>query len=78
VNLAIHGGTPLYIAAQNGRVAVVRCLVLELSADVSQAINDGTTPLFIAAQNGAVVRCLSKELNADVNKAKHNGIAPLI
>ena len=42
---------PLYIAASNGHLEVVRAL-LEAKADVDLADNDGVTPLFMAACNG--------------------------
>jgi ankyrin repeat protein len=80
VNKAMQKGlTPLYIAAENGHLAVVRLLVAEFGADVNQAANDGATPLCIAALNGhlAVIRLLVEELGADVNKAVHNGTTPL-
>jgi ankyrin repeat protein len=69
------GVTPLFIAAQNGHMAIVRCLVKELGADVNQAANGGFTPLLIAAQNGHlnVVRLLVMDLGADVNQALHVG-----
>jgi ankyrin repeat protein len=71
--------TPLYIAAEKGHVAVVRCLVKELGADVNQAANDGTTPLYFAAAKGdlAVAQLLVEELGADVNQGLHDGATPL-
>jgi ankyrin repeat protein len=74
-----HGATPLYVAAQNDHLAVVRCLVNDLGADTSQAFGDGATPLHIAAQQGhlGVVRCMLGELGADVNQARHCGSTPL-
>jgi ankyrin repeat protein len=82
INQAIHdGSSSLYVAAQNGHGAVVKCFVKELSADVNQAmVDDGRTPLFLAARSGhlAVVKCLVKELGADVNKAANEGSTPLM
>jgi ankyrin repeat protein len=53
VNQASRDGcSPLFIAAQQGFIKVVRCLVLELGADVNQAKDDGGTPLMIAAMQG--------------------------
>jgi hypothetical protein len=59
---------------------VVRCLVIDLGADIKQAQEDRATPLLIAAQMGGldVVRCLVFELGADVNQAMASGVTPLI
>jgi ankyrin repeat protein len=74
------GATPLYAAAQLGSLAVVRCLVKELGADVNQALPNGAMPLFMAAQTGNLdlVRSLVKELGADINQARQNGTTPLV
>ena len=45
----IKGATPLFIAAQNGHLDVVRHLV-EVGADKDKARDTGATPLFIAAE----------------------------
>ena len=46
------GATPLYIAAQNGHLEVVRFLV-ESGANKDQGTtDDGTTSLYIAAHEG--------------------------
>ena len=42
------GATPLFIAAENGYLDVVRHLV-QVGADKDQAQSEGATPLFIAA-----------------------------
>ncbi len=47
------GATPLYLAAQNDHVEIVKML-LEKEADVNKVRANGATPLFIAAQNGHV------------------------
>jgi ankyrin repeat protein len=54
---------------------MVRCLVEELGADISQATLGGFTILHIAVQNGSfdVARYLIKDLGADVNKTWHDG-----
>jgi ankyrin repeat protein len=63
------GASPLFIAAQNGNVAVCVCLVKQLGANVKQATSDFRTPLYMAVRNGHVdaVQCLIKKLDADVN-----------
>jgi ankyrin repeat protein len=50
----------LYIAAQNGQVAIVRALI-ESGADVNKATEDGVTLLAIAVQEGhtAIVQILN-------------------
>jgi ankyrin repeat protein len=79
VNEASPGYTPLYVAVQNGHVALVECLVKELGANVHQATNDGRTPLHIATQKGNrdMLRLLVNELGADVNQATTSGATPL-
>ncbi|HBL98726.1 TPA: hypothetical protein DDZ86_03730 [Candidatus Dependentiae bacterium] len=47
----IKGGTPLYLACQNGYEFIVKRL-LESGALVNKGANDGSTPLYIACQNG--------------------------
>jgi ankyrin repeat protein len=42
------GATPLYIAAHNGHLDVIRDLV-EVGADKDKAMDTGATPLYIAA-----------------------------
>jgi ankyrin repeat protein len=73
------GCFPLYMAAQHGHVAALRCLVKEFGAHVNRANNEGSTPLLIAAHNGhlAAVQCLVKELGADANRADPAGWTPL-
>jgi ankyrin repeat protein len=53
-----------------GKIALIRCLVNELGADVNRPAYSGVTPLCIIAEDGrlADVRCLVVELGADVNQ----------
>jgi ankyrin repeat protein len=75
-----EGATPLYIAAQEGKLAVVQCLVKELGADVNKAaIAEQMQPLHIASFNShlELVRCLVLKLHAGVNKGNRLGATPL-
>lgn len=68
------GTTPLYVAACNGHIEVVKVLIAA-QADINQARNDtGATPLWIAADCGhtEVVKALIAA-QADINQAI-NGI----
>ena len=69
--------TPLYIAAQNGHLNVVKYLVKK-GADVNKTTH-GNTPFIAAAARGHldVVKYLVKK-GADVNKAYKDGITPLM
>jgi hypothetical protein len=70
----------LYIAAEGGFLEVVRFLVREMGADVSQGIPNGLTPLMGAARWSdklAVMQCLV-ELGADINQATSHGMTPLM
>ena len=78
IYVATNGATPLYFAAEDGEVEVVRALV-EAGANLNQVVlTDGATPLCIAAQNGEVevVRALV-EAGADINQAITDGATPL-
>ena len=70
--------TSLYVAAQEGKEAVVRPLI-EAGADVNKTKDNNATPLYIAAQEGyeTVVRALI-EVGADINKAINDGRTPLV
>jgi ankyrin repeat protein len=50
----VKGASPLFVAAQNGHLEVLRCLLQDFGADVNQATIGGTTPMMIAAQHGHV------------------------
>jgi ankyrin repeat protein len=71
------GVTPLYTAAQNGQVEVIKMLV-SLGANVNAPNNLGATPVYVAAGNGHahVIEALA-ELGADLHKPTHNGTTPL-
>jgi ankyrin repeat protein len=74
VDQAYQEVTPLYMAAQEGKMAVVNFLVKELGADVNQLFQ-GFTTLSVAAGQGHLdlVRCLVLELHADVNQRNRDG-----
>jgi hypothetical protein len=76
-SVRVTSGEPLFIAAQDGQLEVLRLLVQKLGADVNET-HHGIMPLIIAAEkdNLAVVRCLV-ELGADVNQVMY-GDTPLI
>jgi ankyrin repeat protein len=73
-----NGFSPLLIAAQEGHVDVVRCLV-ESGAGINQTVHHGVSPLYIATLQGHVdvVRYLVSDLGTDVNQAMNNGDTPL-
>ena len=46
------GVTPLFLAAQRGRVELVRLLMSDPRLDVNESEENGFTPLYIAANEG--------------------------
>jgi ankyrin repeat protein len=75
----VHSTEPLCEASLYGKLAVVRCLVKDLGADVSLADEKGRTPVSIAAAEGdeAIMRCLAGEFGADVNITMDDGASPV-
>jgi len=72
------GGTPLYIAARNGHVAVAKLLLMRGAAVNPALIADSWTPLLIAAYKGHVeVAELLLERGAAMNQATVSGGTPL-
>lgn len=75
-----NNATPLFVAAQNGYLEIVRALLTVEGVDVNAAISDdGTTPLIAAAHNGhlEVVQALLNK-GADVSAATtKEGVTPL-
>jgi ankyrin repeat protein len=68
------------MAARSGSIALIRCLVEELGADVNGANDDnGVTPLMVAclSEKLHLVRYLVRTLGADVDKADAAGESPL-
>ena len=72
------GGTPLYIAAQNGHLSVVTALLANSRVNPNQATIYGKTPLYIAQQNGhlSVVTAFLANLRVN-NQATSDGETPL-
>eukprot|EP00981_Chlorochromonas_danica_P000309 scaffold78_cov203-Ochromonas_danica.AAC.2 len=73
------GWTPLHTACRNGRVGVVRFLLLDGRVEVNKACVDGYTPLHTACLKGhvEVVLILLLDGRVDVNKANKHGRTPL-
>jgi ankyrin repeat protein len=71
--------SPLHIAAQDGNLEALHCLVEELGADVNGVNGEGFSALFAAAdaRNLEVMQCLVKECGANVNQADRKGGTPL-
>jgi hypothetical protein len=72
---------PLLAAAANGNLDVMRYLVVELGADVTQAEDEGgQAALHIACHGGRlnIVRCLLNELLAEGNKEANSGFTALL
>ena len=69
--------TPIYIAAQNGQVEVIKMLASR-GADINADNGVGASPVCVAAGNGHVdvIETLA-ELGADLHKPTHNGTTPL-
>jgi ankyrin repeat protein len=71
------GATPLYIAAKEGHVAVVK-LLLEKGAAIEAKADDGCTPLSIAAFNGhADLVALLLERGAAIEGKHKDSVTPL-
>ena len=69
----VHGFSPIWIAAQDGNLVLVRYLA-EQGADKNRAIHNGATPISVAAERGhlAVIQYLLEQ-GADKNKPKDGG-----
>jgi hypothetical protein len=68
------GSTPLILAAVQGNLAMMRCLV-ELGAEVSAVDNEGDTALLMSAAVGhySAVQYLLEEANANMDDVNNNG-----
>jgi hypothetical protein len=67
-------------AAVRGSIAVMKCLVKEIGADVNRADQDGFTPLMVAAHFGhvALVHYLGREPGAVINVTDREGATAII
>lgn len=74
------GGTPLFMACQNGHEEIVRCLLnYSGGTDANQPINNGPTPLQIASYKGhaTIVQMLLEYGDTDVNHVEGYAPTPL-
>ncbi|WCR57689.1 ankyrin repeat domain-containing protein [Wolbachia endosymbiont of Ctenocephalides felis wCfeJ] len=71
--------TLLHIAALNGHLDIIKCLVEQKNVDVNQVDNDGLTVLHVAAENGrlGIVKHLVEQKNVDVNQVDNDGLTAL-
>jgi hypothetical protein len=62
-----------------GNVAMVKCLINKLGADVNRASIDGFSPVYHAAWKGqlAALQCLIQDFGADANRLNKGGITPM-
>ncbi|KFY17788.1 hypothetical protein V492_00386 [Pseudogymnoascus sp. VKM F-4246] len=76
---ASNGRTPLWIAAEHGREAVVRLLVEREDVEADSKDEHGRTPLWIAAERGhkAVVRLLVERDDVEADLRDKRGWTPL-
>ena len=74
------GRTPLLMAAENGREAVVRLLVERADVEADSKDDYGQTPLLTAAENGreAVVRLLVGRADVKTDLKDNSGQTPLL
>ncbi|KAJ3107772.1 hypothetical protein HDU96_007777 [Phlyctochytrium bullatum] len=76
-----HGETPVFVAAREGHVKVLRILADQENADLGKARNDGRTPLHEAVARGhkeVVKFLLRSKKKVDINVRDQNGDTPLI
>lgn len=73
-----NGATPLYVAAQNGRIKCLKFLA-EAKADISRQYKTGATPVLIAVENGHL-DCLKflEKMKASLTTPNETGATPVL
>jgi ankyrin repeat protein len=74
----INGFTPVYVAAQQGHISVIKVLI-EGGVDIDAMVGNGYTPLFMAAKKGhmAVIKILIK-FGANLNVSNTQGVTHVL
>ena len=72
-----NGTTPIYVAAQENHIEVVKLLMYSTN-NPNEPCNDGTTPIFMAAyENHIEIVKLLMNTTENPNQARNDGATPL-
>jgi len=79
-NVTTQGGTPLYIAAQQGHSEIVKLFLQDPRVDVTLPSKSKATPFLISSENGhiEVVKLFMKDPRIDINAPDSDGHSPLL